>query len=146
MHDSLLSQAEIDALLKGMQQHGDTEDKCAASPVADARSEHPERLERFAGGVPAPAVREEAHPNLGVILDIPLQVAVTLGRVRKTVSEVLKICPGTILELDRPVGDPVDIFLNKKLIARGEVVVMGESFAVRIVHIVGLQERVQMLR
>ena len=83
---------------------------------------------------------------MGVILDIPLRVAVTLGCVSKTVSEVLKICPGTILEMDRPVGDPVDIFLNEKLIARGEVVVMGESFAVRIVHIVGPRERVQMLR
>jgi flagellar motor switch protein FliN/FliY len=146
MHDSLLSQAEIDALLKGMQQLGDTEDKCTEPPAYDAGKEHPERLERFAGGVPAPTAREEAHSNLGVILDIPLHVAVTLGRVRKTVSEVLKLCPGTILELDRPIGDPVDIFLNKKLIARGEVVVMGESFAVRIVHIVGLRERVQILR
>ena len=146
MYDSLLSQAEIDALLKGMQQPGDTADEGAEPQAAGAGGEHSVRQEKANGGLPSFAVRAEDPPNLGMILDIPLLVTVTLGRVRKTVNEVLKICPGTILELDRPAGDPVDIFLNEKLIARGEVVVMGESFAVRIVHIVGPRERVQMLR
>jgi flagellar motor switch protein FliN/FliY len=145
MHDSLLSQEEIDALLKGLQADG-TRSAVAEAPVPTAEADKPVRLEQPDGGTAAPAAHEAEHPNLGVILDIPLRVTVSLGRAKKTVGEVLKIGPGTIVELDRLAGDPVDIYLNEKLIARGEVVVVGENFAVRIAHIVGLCERMQMLR
>lgn len=144
MHDSLLSQEEIDALLKGLQA---SSAGATAEPTARAAENGiPVRQEQPDGGTPAIAARVAEHPNLGVILDIPLHITVSLGRARKTVAEVLKISPGTIVELDRLAGEPVDIFLNKKLIARGEVVVVGENFAVRIAHIVGLWERMRMLR
>lgn len=145
MPDSLLSQEEIDALLKGLQAGG-AGSAAAEPPALAAEAGLPARAEQPDGGTAALAVHEAEHPNLGMILDIPLRVTVSLGSARKTVGEVLKIGPGTIVELDRLAGEPVDIFLNGKLIARGEVVVVGENFAVRIAHIVGLCERMRMLR
>jgi len=145
MHDSLLSQDEIDALLKGLQSER-TESATSVQPAPAAEAGIPVRQEHSERGIAAAVPREPEHPNLKIILDIPLRVTVSLGRAKKTVSEVLKISPGTIVELDRLAGEPVDIFLNEKLIARGEVVVVEENFAVRIVHIVGLRERMQMFR
>jgi flagellar motor switch protein FliN/FliY len=145
MHDSLLSQEEIDALLKGLQP-GNAGSADAELPVPTAEAGAPVRQEQPDARIAPLIVRDAEHPNLGVILDIPLRVTVSLGRAIKTVGEVLKISPGTIVELDRLAGEPVDIFLNEKLVARGEVVVIGENFAVRIAHIVSLRERMRMLR
>ncbi len=77
------------------------------------------------------------------ILDIPLQVKVILGQGTRSVKDVLSLMPGAIVEFERNVAEPVDIMLNGKLIARGEVVVVEEHFGVRITQISSPLERVR---
>ncbi|MGE5654549.1 MAG: flagellar motor switch phosphatase FliY [Bacillota bacterium] len=84
--------------------------------------------------------------NLGLILDVPLQVTVELGRTRRLIREVLELAPGSVLELDKLSGEPVDILVNGKLIAKGEVVIIDENFGVRVTDIVSLAERVNTLQ
>ncbi len=74
--------------------------------------------------------------NIGLIMDVPLEVTVELGRTAKTISEILNFAPGTIIELDRIAGEPIDVLVNGKFVARGEVVVIEESFGVRVTEII----------
>ena len=79
--------------------------------------------------------------NIGLILDVPLQVTVELGRTHKSIKEILDLSNGSIVELDKLAGEPVDILVNGKLLAKGEVVVIDENFGVRITDIVDPAER-----
>lgn len=81
------------------------------------------------------------NSNIGLILDVPLQVTVELGRTKKSVKEVLDFTNGSIVELDKLAGEPVDIQINGQLLAKGEVVVIDENFGVRITDIVSPAER-----
>jgi len=74
--------------------------------------------------------------SIGLIRDVPLEVTVELGRTSKSISDILEFAPGTIIELDKIAGEPVDVLVNGKFVAKGEVVVIEESFGVRIVEIV----------
>ena len=80
------------------------------------------------------AVQQPA--NIGLIMDVPLKVTVELGRTTKSISEILDFAPGTIIELDKIAGEPVDVLVNGKFVAKGEVVVIEESFGVRVTEIV----------
>ncbi len=77
-----------------------------------------------------------AKENIDLIMDVPLEVTVELGRASKSISEILDFAPGTIIELNRIAGEPVDILVNGKFVAKGEVVVIEESFGVRITEII----------
>ncbi|MDM5198878.1 flagellar motor switch phosphatase FliY [Fictibacillus enclensis] len=81
--------------------------------------------------------------NLDMLLDIPLQVTVELGRTKKSIKEILELSPGSILELDKLAGEPVDILVNERLIAKGEVVVIDENFGVRVTEIVSRKDRLK---
>jgi flagellar motor switch protein FliN/FliY len=81
--------------------------------------------------------------NLDFILDIPLQVTVELGRTKLMVRDILQLNQGAVVELTKLAGEPLDIFVNSKLVARGEAVVVGEKFGVRLVDIVSPNERVE---
>lgn len=74
--------------------------------------------------------------NIGLIMDVPLEVTVELGRTAKAISEILDFAPGTIIELDKIAGEPVDVMVNGKHVAKGEVVVIEESFGVRVTEII----------
>ena len=74
--------------------------------------------------------------NIGLIKDVPLEVTVELGRTTKSISDILNFSPGTIIELDRIAGEPIDVLVNGKFVAKGEVVVIEESFGVRITEII----------
>ena len=74
--------------------------------------------------------------NIGLIMDVPLNVTVELGRTTKSISEILDFAPGSIIELDRIAGEPIDVLVNGKLVAKGEVVVIEECFSVRITEII----------
>ncbi len=74
--------------------------------------------------------------NIGLIMDVPLEVTVELGRTSKSISEILDFAPGTIIELDRIAGEPIDVLVNGKFVAKGEVVVIEESFGVRVTEII----------
>ncbi|PAD93846.1 flagellar motor switch phosphatase FliY [Shouchella clausii] len=89
---------------------------------------------------------EAEMQNLDMLLDIPLEVKVELGRTKKTIREILSIAQGSIIELDKLAGEPVDVLINDKLIAKGEVVVIDENFGVRITDIVSKKDRLTHLR
>lgn len=84
--------------------------------------------------------------NLDLLLDVPLRVTVELGRTTMQIRDILDLRKGQVIELDKLAGEPVDVFVNAKLIAKGEVVVMDEHFGVRITHIVSRNERFQTLK
>lgn len=80
-----------------------------------------------------PVMQQE---NIDLIMDVPLEVSVVLGRTRKSIKEILEFAPGTIIELDKLAGEPIDVMVNQKLVAKGEVVVIEESFGIRITEII----------
>ena len=84
--------------------------------------------------------------NIGLILDVPLQITVELGRTKKSIKDILELSNGSIVELDKLAGEPVDIQVNGKFLAKGEVVVIDENFGVRITDIVSPAERAQKLQ
>jgi flagellar motor switch protein FliN len=81
-----------------------------------------------------------------MLLDIPLQVTVELGRTKRSIKEILELGQGSIIELDKLAGEPVDILVNRKLIAKGEVVVIEENFGVRVTDIVSQEDRIRNLK
>jgi len=84
--------------------------------------------------------------NMDLIMDVPLRVTVEVGKARKTVKEILELSAGSIIELDKLAGDPVDILVNGKLVAKGEVVVIDDSFGVRVTDIVTPANRLDRMR
>ena len=83
--------------------------------------------------------------NLGLIYDVPLQVSVELGKATKTIREILELGPGSVIELNRLAGEPVDMIVNGKLIAKCEVVVINETFGIRITEIISPSDRIETL-
>lgn len=81
--------------------------------------------------------------NLEFILDIPLQLTVELGRTKLLVREVLQLNQGSVVELGKLAGEPLDVFVNSKLVARGEAVVVNEKFGIRLVDVISPNERVE---
>ena len=77
-----------------------------------------------------------APENIDLIMDVPLEVAVELGRTSKSIKEILDFSPGTIIELDKLAGEPIDVLVNGKFVAKGEVVVIEESFGIRVTEII----------
>ncbi|MEK3994485.1 flagellar motor switch phosphatase FliY [Psychrobacillus sp. FSL K6-2365] len=94
----------------------------------------------------APSLSQNESRNLNLLLDIPLQVTVELGRTKRTVKEILELTSGSIIELDKLAGEPVDILVNNRHVAKGEVVVIDENFGVRITDILSQAERINNLR
>lgn len=84
--------------------------------------------------------------NLSLILDIPLKVTVELGRTKMPVSELLNLTQGSVIELSKLAGEPMEVYVNDKLIARGEAVVVNEKFGVRLTDIISPAERVEQLK
>ncbi len=84
--------------------------------------------------------------NLNLILDIPLRVTVELGRTKMPVSELLNLTQGSVIELSKLAGEPMEVLVNDKLIARGEAVVVNEKFGVRLTDIISPAERVEQLK
>lgn len=85
-------------------------------------------------------------PRFDLLLDVPLEVTVQLGRTRMTIQDLLGLSPGSVIELDKVAGEPLDIVVNDRLIARGEAVVVNDKFGIRITDIISRAERVARLR
>lgn len=92
----------------------------------------PAQFQTFSNDLMSAAGQE----NIGLIMDVPLEVTVELGRTTKSIAEILEFAPGTIIELDRIAGEPIDVLVNGKFVARGEVVVIEESFGIRVTEII----------
>ena len=116
-----------------------------ASPMQPhVASNVPVQSAQFAPLNAAPVQVNDA--NIGLILDVPLQVNVELGRTKKSIKDILDLTKGSIVELDKLAGEPVDILVNGKYLAKGEVVVIDENFGVRITEIVSPLERAARLQ
>ncbi|QST01593.1 flagellar motor switch phosphatase FliY [Pontibacillus sp. ALD_SL1] len=92
------------------------------------------------------ALQQQEKRNLDMLMDIPLKVTVELGRTKRTIKDILELSSGSIVELDKLAGEPVDILVNDKPIAQGEVVVIDENFGVRVTEILSQQERLRKLQ
>lgn len=84
--------------------------------------------------------------NLDFILDIPLKVSVELGRAKVIIKDLLQLGQGSVLELDKLAGEPLEVLVNGKLVARGEVVVVNEKFGIRLTDIISPLERIETLK
>lgn len=91
-------------------------------------------------------LNQNERRNLDMLLDIPLKVTVELGRTNRTIKDILELSAGSIVELDKLAGEPVDILVNQKLIAKGEVVVIDENFGVRLTDIISQSDRLMKLK
>lgn len=98
------------------------------------------------GGDDAADNTDTQDRNLQMILDIPLRVTVELGRTKMPVSDLLNLAQGSVIELNKLAGEPMEVFVNDKLIARGEAVVVNEKFGVRLTDIISTRERVEQLK
>ncbi|MEY6431915.1 flagellar motor switch protein FliN [Thioalkalicoccus limnaeus] len=116
-------------------------------------SDRPDADARLSDDNPAPKVdttalgAKAASPgaNLDVVLDIPVTVSMEVGRRRMTIRDLLKLSHGSVLELDRDAGMPMDVLVNGTLIAEGEVVVVNDRFGIRLTDVVSMRERVKRL-
>ena len=98
------------------------------------------------GGGQVPELDEKKDRNLSLIMDIPLRVTVELGRTKMPVNELLNLGQGSVIELSKLAGEPMEVLVNDKLIARGEAVVVNEKFGVRLTDIISTKERVEQLK
>lgn len=128
MSEDFLSQEEIDALLGKGDNQEETRNASQGREVEEG------------------STGEDISSNLELILDFPLEVSVRLGNIAKTLRELRQLTPGNVIELNRYINDPVDIYVNGKLIARGEVVVIDENYAVKISQIIEPLDRIKTLK
>jgi flagellar motor switch protein FliN len=117
-------------------------DEALAADICALKTSEPEAAapgERRAADAAAPS-------KIDLLLDVTLPVAVELGRARMQIQDILKLTPGSVIPLDKSAGDPVELFINDRPIAKGEVVIIDENFGVRLTSIVTTSERIRTLR
>lgn len=160
---------EANLLLKDIMGMPDLEPQAPVAPEPAKASPEADDLEKMASMLmqestpidpPAPAMQEPQvskpnfkqmslgsleQRNLDLILDIPLRVSVVLGRTKRPIKDVLKMAPGSVVELEALADEPVEILVNGTLVATGEVVVVNENFGVRITNIISMEERIRRL-
>jgi flagellar motor switch protein FliN/FliY len=170
----VLSQDDIDSLLAEMQQDEKAAGANSARPAAPADPNldpaawglSEEDLKTSRAAAPAePAAPAEAPPRrmpmesfdrqgpavavprtLEFVLDIPLVLSVEVGRTRMTIGELLTLGPGSIVELQKLAGEPLEVLVNNKLVARGEAVIVNEKFGVRLTDVISKSERIETLK
>lgn len=125
------SQDDIDALLAG-----GASDKPAAERV---------QLNEFDSGARGGG-QNHGSPDLDVILDIPVRISMEVGNTQITIRNLLQLNQGSVIELDRLAGEPLDVLVNGTLIAHGEVVVVNERFGIRMTDVISPSERIKKLR
>jgi flagellar motor switch protein FliN/FliY len=94
----------------------------------------------------APPAKHPENPDLDVILDIPVSISMEVGRTSITIRNLLQLNQGSVVELDRLAGEPLDVLVNGTLIAHGEVVVVNEKFGIRMTDVISPAERIKKLR
>jgi flagellar motor switch protein FliN/FliY len=104
----------------------------------------------IAGGAPDAVAAEAGQAekgkgNLELLLDIPLEITAELGRAKMIINDLLQLGQGSVIELNKLAGEPLEILVNQKLIARGEVVVVNEKFGIRLTDVISPLERIKQL-
>lgn len=130
---------EADAAEDGAETEQAVAEAVAEQPAQAAAAEF-DSLEDTSGG---PASEEE---NLDVILDIPVTISMEIGRTNISIRNLLQLNQGSVVELDRLAGEPMDVLVNGTLVAHGEVVVVNEKFGIRLTDVISPAERVKKLR
>lgn len=148
----ILSQEELDALLGQMQDgEGDEVDEVESAKPPEASIEIP--------ADPAPATRRPEEPvasgfdgeaagdqrNIELILSIPIEMQVELGRTEMTIHEIMQLGQGSVIELNRLASDLIDLAINNRVVAQGEAVVVNENFGFRVVEVDSVRERITKL-
>jgi flagellar motor switch protein FliN/FliY len=141
-------QALADEWAAALEEAGDGQADIDALLAADAASSSSSRMamEEF-GGVPKnnnPVTLD--GPNLDVILDIPVSISMEVGSTEINIRNLLQLNQGSVIELDRLAGEPLDVLVNGTLIAHGEVVVVNEKFGIRLTDVISPSERIKKLR
>ena len=149
-----LSQADIDAMMAqaGINETG----PAAAAPapaahdVAGPAAPAPQAIEVADFGFDQLAPEKQAataeQSKLDMIMDVSVQISVEMGRTRMPIKDLLSLSPGSVIELDKLAGDPLDIFVNDSLVAKGKVVVVDENFGIRITDLVSPEDRIKSLK
>lgn len=144
-----MNQDEIDAILKGAinnsQENPADAEKQEQQTIEDIQDNQTLQEEQVIE-LKRPPVQQANGTNIEILLDIPLEVSVELGRTKMVIRDLVQLGPGSIIELDKLIGEPVDLLVNDNLIARGEVVVFDENFGIRITDIATPAERLKSLR
>lgn len=129
------SQDDIDALMNQAP---------SAAPSAPSTPRAP--MEEFGAGTPLIPSAGLEGPNLDVILDIPVTISMEVGSTEISIRNLLQLNQGSVVELDRLAGEPLDVLVNGTLIAHGEVVVVNEKFGIRLTDVISPSERIRKLR
>lgn len=112
--------------------------------VAQAAGEVAEAATAAAASTAQPAAKKQQNTRtLDFLMDVALQVSVEVGRARMTIQDLLQMGPGSVVELEKLAGEPLDIFINGKPVARGEAVIVNEKFGVRLTDIISPEDRVE---
>lgn len=138
-----MDQSEIDKLMNDMgAQSGSSSAATGSSSGGSSASSGGGQ----SGSGSSPTGNPTKDRNLNLIMDIPLKVTVELGRTKMPVSDLLNLTQGSVIELMKLAGEPMEVLVNDKLIARGEAVVVNEKFGVRLTDIISPSERIEQLR
>jgi len=143
-----VDQDEIDAILKGAMNNSQ-QDADNIEPDEDetiAENQQNIKVNNVSDEVDSAIMKNYSGTNIDILLDVPLEVSVELGRTKLVIKDLIQLGPGSIIELDKLIGEPVDLLVNDNLIARGEVVVFDENFGIRITDIVTPAQRLKSLR
>lgn len=124
------------------EQTSDAEETGSDTPSNDGESFKPDELTETSEN----SQNQSTDVNINVILDVDVDLALEIGRATLSVRNLLQLNQGSVVELDRTAGEPLDVLVNGTLVARGEVVVVNENFGIRLTEIVSPMERVQNLR
>jgi len=134
------------AMLKMMEEDGGAETETSEEQSTDSLSGDSQPVVEKVAFQP---LRSEGKPeakNLDMLMDVSLPIAIELGRTAMAIEDILNLSPGSVVELDKLAGEPVDLLVNNKLLAKGEVVVIDENFGVRITRMVSPQDRIRNLQ
>jgi flagellar motor switch protein FliN len=127
--------------------NGDVDDDWAAAFAEQAQQEaaaaSPAALDNFSDSNATPA---EGDANMDVILDIPVTISMEIGRTKVNIRNLLQLNQGSVVELDRLAGEPLDVMVNGTLVAHGEVVVVNEKYGIRLTDVISPAERVKKLK
>jgi len=156
-----MSEDEFDMPANGEDSAGESEDfgddwaaalleqqaaaKKMAEPPPQPAAPRPEPATFEELGKPSPAARTE-DINLDVLLDVPVTIAMEIGRTKINIRNLLQLTQGSVVELDRLAGEPMDVLVNGTLIAHGEVVVVNDKFGIRLTDVISPAERVRKLK
>jgi flagellar motor switch protein FliN len=142
-------QALADEWAAALSEAGDNDQDDIDAMMASAAAEPPApraKMEEF-GSVPRQSTPVSLDgPNLDVILDIPVSISMEVGNTEITIRNLLQLNQGSVIELDRLAGEPLDVLVNGTLIAHGEVVVVNEKFGIRLTDVISPSERIKKLR